>query len=243
MFKNKIVFVTGAGKGIGKSLISSLLDQGSYIYALTKTKNSLNKFKNNKNIKIFYGDVSDIKLIKKIFFLSIQNKKIINSIVNNAGIRQRNKFEKISSNDLKNVFDTNFFSIFRLMQQFVIYQKKFKLKSSIINIGSIVGENGFAELSGYASTKGALKSFTKSFAVEFAKDKIRANIINPGFVKTSYYKKFKKKKLYKWTLDRTPLRRWGEISEIVNLIEFLISDKSSYITGASINIDGGWLSS
>ena len=66
----------------------------------------------------------------------------------------------------------------------------------------------------------------------------------PGFIKTSYFEKFKKiKKLYKWTIDRTPISRWGEANEVVNLVEFLISDDSSYITGSSFNVDGGWLSS
>ena len=78
-----------------------------------------------------------------------------------------------------------------------------------------------------------------------AKDKIRANIVVPGFIKTSYFKKFKKdkKRLYNWTLNRTPMLRWGETNEVVNLIEFLISNESSYITGSSFNVDGGWLSS
>ena len=73
---------------------------------------------------------------------------------------------------------------------------------------------------------------------------IRANLINPGFVKKSYFNKFKmKKKLYKWTLSRIPQKRWGEPIEVSNLICFLLSDLSDYINGASINIDGGWTAS
>ena len=121
---------------------------------------------------------------------------------------------------------------------------RFKIKSSIVNIGSIVGEVGFEGLSGYSSSKGALKSLTQSFAVESAKYGIRANMINPGFIKSSYFKKFKKnKKLYNWTISRTPLKRWGESREVSDLVKFLISDESTYITGESINIDGGWLNS
>ena len=122
------------------------------------------------------------------------------------------------------------------------YCKKFKIKSSVINIGSIVGEIGFNELSGYSSSKGALKSLTQSLAVEFSKENIRFNLINPGFVKSSYFSKFKKKrKLYDWTLSRIPQKRWGTPEEISSLIYFLISDESEYINGESINIDGGWL--
>ena len=80
------------------------------------------------------------------------------------------------------------------MQLYVKYCKKLKIKSSIVNIGSIVGETGFKELSGYGATKGALKSMTQCFSEEFAEQGIRANIVNPGFTKTSYFKKFKKKK-------------------------------------------------
>ena len=241
----KNVFVTGAGKGIGRSLVLSLLNNGAYVYALTKSEKTLDDLKKNKNLKIFYGNVNNLKLIKKIFKFSKKNKKIINAVVNNAGMRQRKEFSKISPKDLEEIFKVNFFSIFKIMQEFLLYSKKNRIKSSIINIGSIVGENGFKELAGYASTKGALKSLTKSFAVEYAKENIRANMINPGFIKTSYYNDFKlnKKKLYNWTLKRTPMGRWGNTNEVVNLIEFLISDKSSYITGTTINVDGGWLSS
>ena len=244
-FSKKVVFITGAGKGIGRALTDSLLSKGAYVYVLTRSKNTMKDLLINKNIKIFYGDVSNVKLIKKIFQTSLKDKKIISAIINNAGVRQRKKFLKIKPKDIEDVFKTNFFSIFNIMQIYCLYSIKQNIKSSIVNIGSIVGENGFSELAGYSSSKGALKSLTKSVAVEHAKDKIRANIVVPGFIKTSYFKKFKKdkKRLYNWTLNRTPMLRWGETNEVVNLIEFLISNESSYITGSSFNVDGGWLSS
>ena len=244
-FSKKVVFITGAGKGIGRALTDSLLSKGAYVYVLTRSKNTMKDLLINKNIKIFYGDVSNVKLIKKIFQTSLKDKKIISAIINNAGVRQRKKFLKIKPKDIEDVFKTNFFSIFNIMQIYCLYSIKHNIKSSIVNIGSIVGENGFSELAGYSSTKGALKSLTKCVAVEHAKDKIRANIVVPGFIKTSYFKKFKKdkKRLYNWTLNRTPMLRWGESNEVVNLIEFLISNESSYITGSSFNVDGGWLSS
>ena len=130
------------------------------------------------------------------------------------------------------------------MQIFTKYLLKKKLKGSIVNLGSIVGPQGFKDLTGYASTKSAIAGLTKSFAAEMANKNIRANTVNPGFTKSSFYKKFKQKKsLYKWTLSRIPQSRWGEPNEIANLICFLISENSSYITGESINIDGGWSNS
>ena len=157
--------------------------------------------------------------------------------------KTKKKFLDIKKDDLETVFQTNFFSIFQLMQLFSKNLLKKKLPGSIVNISSIVGQNGFDELSSYGSSKGALISLTKCFAVEMAKKNIRANSVSPGFTKTSFYKSFKKnkKKLYSWTLSRIPQRRWGKSEEISELIYFLISDNSQYITGENINIDGGWL--
>jgi len=103
---------------------------------------------------------------------------------------------------------------------------------------------GFKELSGYASSKSAINGFTKSLASELSKKKIRVNSIAPGFIKSSYYKNFLKnrKKLYKWTLSRIPLYKWGENIDVANLTLFLISENSEYINGQIIKIDGGWTS-
>ena len=89
--------------------------------------------------------------------------------------------------------------------------------------------------------KVSYEGLTKSFANEMSDYKIRANVVSPGFTKTSYYSKFKKKKsLFKWTLSRIPMKRWAEPKEISSLICFLLSNESSYITGENIKIDGGW---
>ena len=241
---NNVVFITGVGKGLGESMLEYFTKKNIFVYGVTRTKNDLSKFNNLKNCKIFFGDVRNIKLIYKIFNQSKKDGNYIKAVINNAGIRQRAKISQISQKDIKKIFDINFFSIFEIMKFFLQYSLKNNLKTSIINIGSIVVMTGFSELCGYASTKGALKSLTQSFAVENARNNVRANMINPGFFKTSYFNKFKKnKKLYNWTISRIPLKRWGNPSEICNIVDFLASDKSSYITGENINVDGGWLNS
>lgn len=243
-FKNKVILVTGGGKGIGKSTIDCLLKEGAYVYTIIKSQKDNKNFKKDINLKIYNGKVEDEKLVKKIFKDSKRDKKIITGLVNNAGIRLRKDFNKISKKELSNIFNINFFSIFRIMQLFSNYLKSIKEKGSIVNVASIVGHIGFKQLTAYASTKGALISLTKSFASEMAFYGIRANTVSPGFTKTSYYKKFKKnKKLYQWTLSRIPLKRWGESSEIADLVIFLLSNKSNYITGENVNVDGGWLGS
>ena len=243
-YKINNVLVTGAGKGIGQATANLLISKGIYVYALIKNKEDNKKFKKCENLKIINGNVTNLNLIQKIFSDANKNHRIITGLVNNAGIRQRKNFLKINKKDLKNVFDINFFSIFYLMQIFTKNLIKKKTPGVIVNISSIVGQTGFTELSSYASTKGALTSLTKCFAKEMAKFKIRANSISPGFIETSYFKNFKKKKtLYNWTLSRIPMKRWGRSDEISNLIFFLLSKEASYINGENVNIDGGWLNS
>ena len=244
MLTNKNIIVTGVGKGLGYDLLHRIISYGGFVYGITRSRSDLKKFKNLKKCKVFLGDVKDINVFKKIITESKIDKRDINGLVNNAGERQRIKFNNISKKKLLDLFEINFFSIFKSMQLYSNYLKTKKIQGSIVNIGSIVGTNGFSELSGYASTKTALVGLTKSFAVEMAKNNIRANLVNPGFIKTSYFKKFKKKSnLYKWTLSRIPQRRWGNPNEVSNLICFLLSDLSTYINGTSINIDGGWTGS
>lgn len=240
----KNVLVTGAGKGIGENIVKLFLSKGYFVYALIKDKKDNIKFKNFRNISIINGNVKNINLINRIILKSNKDNRIITGLVNNAGIRHRKKFLDINKSELQNVFQINFFSTFQIMQLFSKNLIKKKLPGSIVNISSIVGQIGFDELASYGSSKGALISLTKCFATEMAKKNIRSNSISPGFTKTSFYKPFKKnkKKLYTWTLSRIPQKRWGEPSEISELIYFLISDKSNYITGENINIDGGWLS-
>ena len=239
------VLITGIGKGLGYEIFLECLKEGFFVYGIVRKKEdflNLKKKFNNNQCRIYLGDIQSQSLLKKIFQDSKKLRKNINCLVNNAGERQRKSFLKISKNDLLNIFRNNFFNHFRLTQMYVKSLSSNFSNASVVNIGSIVGIHGFAQLSGYASTKCALDGLTKSLAIEFKDKNIRFNTIHPGFIKTSYFKNFKKNKpsLYKWTLSKIPLRRWGETNEVSKIVCFLLSDRSSYITGQSINVDGGW---
>lgn len=242
--EKKIILLTGAGKGIGKEILNLLLKEKVIIYAITRDKKDFKWIKEKKNLYLFEGDITNQNTINKLFKNVKKNKHVLNCLINNAGIRQRKKFSKISNNELNYVFENNFFSIYKLIQEF---SKQFKFKSymgSVINISSIVGNLGFDELSGYASSKSALDGLTKSLAVELSIKKIRVNSIAPGFIKSSYFENFKKNKpkLYSWTLSRIPFKKWGENLDAANLTLFLLSENSKYINGQIIKIDGGWTS-
>ena len=111
---SKNILITGAGKGIGENTVKLFLSKGYFVYALIKDERDNVKFKNFKNISIINGNVKNIELIKKIILNSNKNNRVITGLVNNAGIRHRKKFLDIKKNDLENVFQTNFFSIFQL---------------------------------------------------------------------------------------------------------------------------------
>ena len=236
ILKNKNILITGAGKGIGEACVKNFLLEGGTVFALINQKKDNIKFKNHNNLKIYNGNVNNHKIILKILQESKKIKKPINCLINNAGLRFRKSFLKIKKKELNSVFETNFFTPFILMQLFSKFLIKNKIKGSIINITSIVGQLGFDGLTGYAATKGALSSLTKSFAAEMSKYEIITNNISPGFIKTSFYEKFKKdkKKLYNWTISRSPQKRWGEPKEIAELAAFIFSNKSNYLNGDGI---------
>lgn len=239
------IFISGVGKGIGYELLKKCIDQDIFVYGITRSKSDLKKFlKFGNKCKVFSGDINNLNNFKKILKLSINENKPIIGLVNNAGIRQRKKFEDFKYKDLLLIFKTNFFSIFLIIQLFIKYIKINKLNKlgvSVVNIGSIVGKKGFLELSGYGSTKSALAGLTRSLAVEFASSNIRFNTVSPGFIKSSYYENFKKKKsLYKWTLSKTLRNKWGNNFDVAELVIFLLSKKSNYINGQEIFIDDGW---
>jgi 3-oxoacyl-[acyl-carrier protein] reductase len=246
--RKKVVLITGIGKGIGNQIFFDCLDNADFTYGILRNKNDLVSIKKkikSKKCKIILGDISNKNTIKNVIKHSLKNKIKINCLVNNAGERQRENFLNLSEKKIYHIFEKNFFSHFFLTQKIVNqFCKENKGILSIVNIGSIVGIKGFSQLTGYASTKQALDAFTKSLAIEMAdkKKNVRGNIVHPGFIKTSYYENFKKKrkKLYNWTLSKIPTKKWGNSSDISNLVCFLLSDESRYINGQSIICDGGW---
>ncbi len=244
-FKNKNFVLTGAGKGIGYATLNKLYKSGANISIITRSILDVKKIKkkfNQNRVHAYHGDLSKENDINNYFLFSKKKLKKIDGLINNAGIRQRKSFLSINSKDFENVINNNLRSTFKLSQLFSSLIKK--QGGSIINISSIVGPRGFENLSGYAMSKSAVNGLTKSLAVELAKKKIRVNSICPGFIKSSYASNFKAKlsKLYNYTLDRTPLNRWGTCEEVANLILFILSDESSFITGNELYIDGGWTS-
>jgi 3-oxoacyl-[acyl-carrier protein] reductase len=240
----KTGIITGTGKGIGLSTLKLLLKKKYNIISITKTKSKeVETLLKKKNfIKNIYHPLGENLLIDKKVFNDINKKYKIDFMVCNAGVRHRDSLEKMDIEKRNYTLNVNYHSNVVLIEELLKSYNKKKYPISIVCISSIVGNFGFRDLSSYASSKMALEGFLKSVAVEYAKKNVRINSIAPGFIKSSYYNRFIKnqKKINKWILDRTPMGRWGKPDEVSHAIEFLISEKSSYITGSTIYVDGGW---
>lgn len=240
----KTGIITGTGKGIGLSTLKILLKNKYKIISITKskTKEVENLLKNKNLIQNIYHPLGENLLSDKKLVHEIYKKYKIDFMVCNAGVRHRDSIQDMNLEKRKYTLNVNYHSNVILIEELLKFFKKNKTPISIVCISSIVGNLGFKNLSSYASSKMALEGFIKSASVEYAKKNVRMNLIAPGFIKSSYYNKFVKNqnKLNKWILNRTPMGRWGKPDEVSNVIEFLISEKSSYITGSTIYVDGGW---
>lgn len=242
---DRVVVVTGAGKGIGYETAKIFYKNGARLAVISRDESDLIKLKkelNSSDLRFFYmaGDVSDEKVVTQFIGEVFLKYKRIDCLINNAGMRFRKKFLDISSKEIQNVLDVNVGSCF-LMTKAVLPFMVDQSYGRIINMASIVGTLGLPELSVYAASKGAIISLTKSLALEFAEYNINVNAIAPGFCKTSYADKFMETQhLYDFTIERTPVKRWGESSDIANACLYLASNMSNYVTGETLNVDGGW---
>jgi 3-oxoacyl-[acyl-carrier protein] reductase len=237
--KEKNIIVTGASGGIGNSIVKKLNESGANILASGTKIEKLEELKKNfEKIKILKFDISESEKIEE--FIENATKELggsLDCIVNNAGITQDNLAIRMSLNEWKKEIDTNLTSTF-LMSKFAI-KKMLKNKSGkIVNITSVVGHTGNLGQANYTASKAGIVAMSKSLAIEYAKKNINVNCISPGFIKTAMTEKIDEK--FKETIiSKIPSARLGEPNDIANAVDFLCSDKSSYINGETLHVNGG----
>lgn len=246
LLENKNCIVTGAGKGFGREIVKLFNAHNANLALITRSKKDLVSLQeelgegSSRHI-YFAGDVSKENDLKD--FISLVEEKFgqINVLINNAGMRYRKQFLDIDEIEFNEVYKVNVFSMFRLTQLVIPNMLRNENGGSIVNLSSVAGTLGLKDLSAYITSKSAILGMTKSLAVEFAENNIRINSLSPGFCKTSYFDNFKKNKdLLDFTIDRTPMKRWGSPEEVAKACLFLSSNLSSYVTGENLNVDGGW---
>ena len=240
MTKKKVAFVTGGSGGIGKSICLKLIKSGFYVAVGYKTnkKDATNLTKKNHAIAI-QVDVSSRKSIKK----SIQScKKFfgqnIDVLINNAAISQEKSFEKISDTDWDHMLVSNLRGVFSFSQEVIPYMIK-NGWGRIINIASIGGQWGGRNQIHYAASKAGLINLTLSLAKLYSKKGITTNAVSPGLVKTDLVANELKTSAGKNKVKQIPIGRIASTNEIADIVNFLCSDQASYITGQTINANGG----
>lgn len=245
LLQNKVCIITGAGKGIGRDCARLFSEHGAYLALLSRTESDLIDLRkeldiDESRILLIAGDASDESTVENFTSLVIDKFGRIDVLVNNAGMRFRKAFTEISFQEWQQVLTVNAGSTFLFCK--AAGRSMLKQKSGkIINMASIIGTQGLPELAGYGASKGAIITLTKCLAVEWAEHNINVNVLAPGFCETSYADSFKKKSdLYNFTIDRTPMKKWGKGMDVANACLFLASNLSDYITGSVINVDGGW---
>ena len=223
------IVLTGATSGIGSSLGNYLTEKCHKVIGLARRTNIENNF------KIIKCDISKFKNLKKI----LNKIKKVDCLINNAGITRPN-----IKNEIKNfeqIIQTNLNGAYYL--SYLLKKKLSKSdKASIINISSISAHQGALGNPGYVSSKSAILGLTRALANDYGSKNIRVNSISLGYFKTPMtLKSYKSKKIREKINSKMIISRWGEPKDLFGLVEYLISENSSYITGQDFVVDGGWL--
>jgi 3-oxoacyl-[acyl-carrier protein] reductase len=240
----KIALVTGASRGIGRAIAIALAKEGAIIainyskdeMGIEETKNII--INNGGYVRVYKGDVSDYNQIKIMISQIVKDLGGIDILVNNAGRSKIGLFCDMNEEDWDYVMDTNLKGIFNCTKNVISYMIS-KKQGNIINISSIWGSRGASCEVIYSAAKGGVDAFTRSLALELAPSNIRVNAISPGVIDTSMNSNLNKedKEALKHEI---PLERFGSSEEVGKLAVFLAEDKSNYITGQVITIDGGF---
>ena len=244
LLEQKTAIITGCNRGIGKAILETFAENGANIFAcvrkesdeFTDAKTRLAK-KTGVSITPVYFDFAESEQIKVGIKTIISSKKQIDILVNNAGVASGSLFQMTSLQDLKQLFEINFFSQLLFTQGISRYMSRFKT-GSIINIGSTAGFIGNAGMTSYGSSKAALMFSTKTMATELGVMNIRVNAIAPSITKTDMSDQMEEKIRNKH-LETSALKRKADTIEVANVALFLASDLSSFVTGQILRVDGG----
>ena len=242
---DKVAMITGATRGIGKQIALTLANEGYNIVLNYRTKNDeLIQAKNeieSKNVKCLtvQGDVTNFEDCKQMIESAIKEFGKIDVLINNAGITKDMLLARMKKEDFKQVIDVNLVGTFNMTKNVISYMMKAR-NGRIINISSVVGIAGNAGQTNYSASKAGIIGFTKSLAKEVASRNILVNAVAPGFIETNMTD-ILKQEVKDEIAKNIPLKRMGTPKDVANVVKFLASEDSSYITGQVISVDGGMI--
>ncbi|SEH90404.1 3-oxoacyl-[acyl-carrier protein] reductase [Paenimyroides aquimaris] len=239
----KCALVTGGSRGIGKAICIKLAKNLQYHILINYQSNKEAALETQRMIEnqggsaeILAFNVADLEETQQVLnqWKEANNEAVVDVIVNNAGITRDGLFMWMQPNDWKSVIDTSLNGFYNVTNFFIQDMLRNKY-GRIINMVSVSGVKGTPGQTNYSAAKGALVAATKALAQEVAKRKVTVNAVAPGFIKTDMTAALDERELIKII----PANRFGEAEEVADLVAFLASDKSGYITGEIININGG----
>lgn len=242
---NKVAFITGATRGIGRQIAITLAKEGFDIAINYRKENEdlleTKKMVEDQKVKCFtvQGDVSSFEDSERMVKDIIEEFNHIDILVNNAGITKDMLLMRMKKEDFESVIGVNLVGTFNITKNVIPYMMKNR-SGRIINVSSVVGISGNAGQTNYSASKAGIIGFTKSLAKEVGSRNILVNAVAPGFIETQMTDVLKEE--VKEEISKTiPLKRMGTVEDVANVVKFLASKDSSYITGQVINIDGGML--
>lgn len=241
-FEGKVVIITGSARGIGFSIAEAFAENGATSIVLDLFQDAVDeavKQITDKGLKVigYVANITDSKLIGNLFKEIFQKFGKIDILINNAGITKDGLLMKMKESDWDSVINVNLKGTFICTQKVCRFMLK-QRQGVILNISSVIGIIGNAGQANYAASKGGIITLTKSAAKEFASRNIRVNAIAPGFIETEMTKQLPKEIVDKY-LEAIPLRHMGTSKDVANLCLFLASEEADYITGQTIQVDGG----
>jgi len=245
LLEGKIAIITGASRGIGKSIARTFIAQGAKV-AFTYRSSEEQALELEKELtagggvaKGFKSDASKMEDAENLVKEVLEAFGTIDIVVNNAGITNDTLLMRMSEDQWDSVINVNLKSCFNLTK--CVLRTMLKARSgSIINISSVVGVQGNAGQTNYSASKAGILGFTKSVALELGSRNIRCNAIAPGFIETEMTAKLDPDTVQGWR-DAIPLKRGGSPEDVAHTCVFLASDMSSYITGQTLNVCGGMI--
>lgn len=240
--EGKVCLITGAASGIGKATTLLFAQEGATVIAGDISKENLDSLVKEAEglpgkVDPYVLNVTDRDQIKEVVEKVVQKYGRIDVLVNNAGITKDALLVRMKEEDWDAVINVNLKGVFNVTQMVVPYMIK-QRNGSIVNVSSVVGIYGNPGQTNYAASKAGVIGMTKTWAKELAGRNIRVNAVAPGFIETPMTEKLPEK-AREAALSRIPLGRFGKPEEVAQVILFLASDESSYVTGQVIGIDGG----
>lgn len=245
LLENKVCIITGAAQGIGRAIAEQFAADGAIVYACDRQEGAMDEWakecstKYSTRVNPIYFDVTDATAVKTSFMSIFKQEGRIDTLVNNAGVVFNRKIGMITREETELMFRINVIAVLEMIQ----LVSRLMARSgggSIVNIASVTAVLGSPGQVAYSATKGAIISMTKSAAKELASQNIRINAVAPGIVKTERFEE-----LYQASGDkiderisRIALGRLGTPEDIANACVFLASDRSTYISGQILGVDG-----